>query len=150
MTVAVNFSTVTNSIAALSISGVTVKDIDEITSSRMGQKAIFAPRPENFVTGLSVTAETFGSGATRTATLAYTLNYVYYHCPLPSTLNFADYANVITNVAAILVALITNDTLTGAADVGVGGVSDLGAVSDPAGNMFFGCVISIRVEEYIN
>ena len=147
MTYAINFTTVTNSIAALSISGVTVKDVDEITSSRMGQGAILAPRPDGFVTDISFTPDEMTK---QKLTLKYTLNYVYYHCPIGSTLNFADYSNLIGKLALILAAMIEDHTLTGAVDTEAPSVGDIGPVLDPAGNAFHGCTISLTISQFIN
>ena len=150
MTVAVSISTVADAIAGLSISGVTVKDIDQISVSRAVGAATLAPRPDRFVTDLSVEAETFGSGATRSATLRYTLNYVYYHCLVGSTLDFGSYSAMITNISAVLVALITNDDVTGATDNTMPTISDIGPVSDPVGNVYHGCTVSLQIVQYIN
>ena len=147
MTYAVNFATVTNSIAALSISGVTVKDSDQITASRLGQSAILAPRPDRFVTNLTIEPDELSK---QKLTVRYTLNYVYYHCPIGSTLNFADYANILTNLSAIIAALLENHNITGAVDTENPAISDIGPVLDPAGNVYHGCVISITIVQFVN
>ena len=150
MTVSVYIATVADSISKLSISGVTCKDIDQIVSSYLSQPALFAPRPDDFITNISVTPASLGSGSSKQVDLQYTLNYVYYHCSLGSTLNFAAYSAMITNIAAILVALITNDTITGAVDMTVQEVSGVGPVLDPAGNAFHGCNIAVTIMQLIN
>lgn len=150
MTISVSLATVADSISKLTISGVTVKDMDEITSSYLAGPATFSPRPDNFVSDLSVTPSSLGSGGTKQVDIKYTLNYVYYHCALGSVLNFSMYSAMVTNIAAILVALITNDVVSGAVDLTVTGLSNIGPVVDPAGNAFHGCNISVQITELVN
>jgi hypothetical protein len=147
MTYAINFVTVADSISKMSISGVTVKDIDQITASRMGQAAMLAPRPDNFVTNIQVARDELTG---QKLTLKYTLNYTYYHCPVGSTLNFADYANLITNVAAILAVMVAPTPLAGSLDTEAPTVFEIGPVLDPAGNAFHGCQISLTISQFIN
>jgi hypothetical protein len=57
---------------------------------------------------------------------------------------------MITNVAAILVSLMTNDAITGAVDLQVRAINDIGPVLDPAGNSYFGCAVSVEITQLIN
>ena len=147
MTYAITLSTLTNSIAALSVSGVTIKDIDQISSSYQMAAATLAPRPERFVTDFSIAADELSK---QKLTARYTLNYVYYHTQIGSVLDFAEYSDCMTNILAIISALTENHILSGAIDTELPTVNDIGAVSDPAGNLFFGCTISIRVVQLVN
>jgi hypothetical protein len=147
MTYAINFVTVADSVSKLSISGVTCKDIDQITASRMGQAATLTPRPDGFITDIEITSDELTK---QKLTLKYAMNFTYYHCPIGSTLNFADYTNMITNIAAIISAMVEDNTLAGALDTGTPTVSDIGMVLDPAGNFFHGCQISLSISQFIN
>lgn len=147
MSYAITLSTVTNAIEGLSISGVTIKDIDEIAASHAAEAAMLAPRPERFVTDFSVAPDELSK---QKLTAYYTLNYVYYHTQIGSVLNFAEYSDMMTNVLAIVSALIQNHVISGATDTETPTVSDIGAVYDPAGNLFFGCVISLRIRQLVN
>lgn len=146
MTASITFNTVTSSIAALSISGVTVKSSAQITSSRLSTHATLSPRPERFITDLEVEA---GEISKQKMTVRYTLNYVYYHTQIGSVLDFPEYADLLTNISAILVALMTNNSVSGALDLDAPTVSDIGPVLDPAGNVFLGCVISLRILQFV-
>jgi hypothetical protein len=150
MTVSVQLATVCDSISKLSISGVTIKDIDQITASRIGQAAILTPKPDGFVTGLVFAPDSFGPGATRLGTLQYTLTYRYYHCAIGQLLDFGSYAALVANVVTILNAILTNDIVTGCVDVSLAGAIDVGPVTDPAGNSFHGADIALLIKEFVN
>jgi hypothetical protein len=147
MTFSITLSTVTNAIEGLTISGVTVCDIDEITTSRMGGKGILSPRPDNFVTGLSFTRDEISG---QLQTVRYTLNYAYYHLPIGSVLNFNEYSTMITNIVAIAAALAEDHTITGSLDTNGVTVSDIGMILDPAGNAFHGCIISLEITQFLS
>lgn len=149
MTVTVSISTVTNSIAALTISGVSILDIDQMGASYIARPALLAPRPDNFISGLTVMPTSFGAGSSRQVNLSYTLNYYYYHCQIGSALDFPNHSALVTNIAAILVALMTTDDVTGATDI-LPSVGDVGVITDPAGNSYIGCSVTIQVTEYVN
>ena len=150
MTVSVDFSTVASAVAGLSVPGVTMRDINQISSSYLTKPALLSPRPERYITDVSIVADTFGSGSIRSMTLRYKLNYVYYHCQIGSALDFAEYQDMINNVANIVEVLITNDNLAGATDNIPPTISDISAVSDPAGNLYLGCIITLSIVQYIN
>lgn len=150
MTVAVNFLTVTNSIAALSISGVTVKDSDEINATLQRQPSVLMPRPQGFITDIDFIPAALGRGDTASADLYYTLHYTYYYQPLGSTLSFEKYATMLDNIATILEAIISNDAITGAIHLDQPQVSNVGPVTDATGSGYFGCEISLRIRQFIN
>ena len=52
MTIALHPLTVSASIAALSISGVTIKDVDEIPDSAAMLCPLIVPRPNDFITNI--------------------------------------------------------------------------------------------------
>lgn len=146
MTAAIDFTTVTNSIAALSISGVTVRDADQIAASRLAESAVLSPRPEDFVTNFAVTPDEITK---QKFTVRYTLNYVYFHSQI-GTMTFSVYQSMLTNLAAILVAMINNHVISGALDTDAPKLSRFGSVFDPAGNAYFGCVISLDIMQFLN
>ena len=151
MTATLNWSTVTNSIAALSISGVTVKDIDEITDSMSMQTAILSPRPDGFISDITITRDSFGTGGAEKMTAIYTLTYRYYHAPIAGGLGglFSTYSGMITNIDAICEAILNNDAITGCVDILLAGISELGPVEDPSGNIYHGCDLSFQVTEFV-
>ena len=72
-----DFTTVTNSIAALTITGVTIKDSDEIPDAVTMSTPVLMPDTNGFVTNVSLErSEMTGQWNN----LYYTLNYRYVHC----------------------------------------------------------------------
>lgn len=149
MTITSTISTVADSIAALSISDVTIKDIDQIPDTAWMLCPIIIPNPSNFVTDLSVSFETFGSNGGAKINTNYTLNYMFLFCEASSGLGaFAAYSGMISKLQSILVAINSNDAITGAVDVKINSISNIGVITDPAGKDFFGLEFSLKVLEY--
>jgi hypothetical protein len=148
MTIASTISTVTDSIAGLIISGVTIKDIDQIPEAARLLTPLIIPQPNNFVTDLSVTFETFGSNGSAKMNTNYTLNYVFLFCEVGGLSAFAAFSGLIEKLSAILVAIDSNDAISGAVDVKINSIGNLGVITDPAGVEFWGLEFSLRVLEY--
>lgn len=148
MSATIDITTVTNAIESLSISGVTVLDIDEIAESMQMSPATLAPRPENFITGISVTRDEMSGQALR---LHYTLNYRYYHCAITGGLGglFGSYPVMIAKIALILLAFCSDASLSGAMDNTEPSVSNIGPVHDPAGSPFHGCEFSLNIMQFL-
>jgi len=148
MTIASTISTVTDSIAGLIISGVTIKDIDQIPEAARLLTPLIIPQPNNFVTDLSVTFETFGSNGSAKMNTNYTLNYVFLFCEVGGLSAFAAFSGLIEKLSSILVAIDSNDAISGAVDVKINSIGNLGVITDPAGVEFWGLEFSLRVLEY--
>lgn len=148
MTIVSSISTVANSIAGLTISGVTIKDIDQIPDSARLLCPLLIPRPNNYLTDISVNFDTFGSNGTAQISTSYTLNYVFIFCEVGGISSFDAFAGLVTKLSAILVAINSNDTITGAVDMKVNSVGDIGVITDPAGIEYWGLEFSMRVLEY--
>lgn len=148
MTITSTISTVADSIAGLTISGVTIKDIDQIPDTARLLCPLLIPKPDNFVTDISVSFETFGSNGGAKINTNYTLNYVFLFCEIGGTGAFAAFAGLMTKLSAILVAINSNDTITGAVDVKINSIGNIGVITDPAGIEYWGLEFSLRVLEY--
>ena len=149
MSTTVDFVAVANSIAALTFTGssgtITVKDIDEIASAVGLDDHILSPMPENYISGVEITRDESGA---QLLVLKYILTYRYYHCKLGGDL-FANYANMVTNAAAILCAFARDDTLVGAVDNGEAQITAFGPVNDPAGIGYHGFDLTIRITQFL-
>jgi hypothetical protein len=145
MSTTFNVVTVANSIESLSISGVTVADVDEITSSIGDGISILVPSPDNFITGLTITAAEVSA---QNLDVNYDLNYTYYHCAIGGDL-LDVYSAMLAKIALIIKALSQNETLTGAMDNGFPTISHIGPVQDPSGNVYHGCDISIHIMQFL-
>ena len=149
MTISSTISTVADSIAGLTITGVTIKDIDQIPDSARMLTPLLIPQPANFVTNLGIEFKTFGSNGGAKIDTSYTLNYVFLFCEVGSGLgSFAAFSGLVTKLMTILNAINSNDAITGAVDVKIGSIGNIGVITDPAGNEFWGLEFSLRVLEY--
>lgn len=148
MTITVAFATVADSIAGLTYTGITAKDIDQIPDNAELLCPIFFPQPNDFVMDIQSTFQSFGSNGTAKIDLSYTLNYVYLHCKTGGIGAFEANAGLIANIAVIVKAILSNDAITGAVDIVPQTIQSIGVVEDPAGNQFWGALFSFRVLEF--
>ena len=149
MAVTCSVNTVATSIAGLTVSGVTIKDITAIPDSAQMLCPIIIPQPNGYMSGTKVTFETFGSNTGAKLNMEYDLNYVYLHCEAGSGVNaFAPFSSLMTNLAAILVTIMSNDKINGLVDMQLGGIGDVGIINDPAGNSFWGVLFSLHCLEF--
>ena len=154
-------TTVTASIAALTItvtnargSSVTL-NIDDTSGLQKRVKVnqqdcpLLMPRPDNFVSNLGFTRDTYGADAAL-KTMAYTLTYNFYYAPIAQGVGlFEKYDEMVTAAAAILLHLATNTNLSGATDILPESVPAFGAMADAAGTLFHGCEIALRVTQFL-
>ena len=149
---ALTLETVTNSIAALVVTGVKMCDIDEIPSpADMDRTPHFYPEPGGFVNSLTVTRDSFGAPSCADKHVTYTLRYVFAYQPSGSERALKDQYPLMVGLALdILDALIANDDLTGAIDMTPSGAGGWGLVMAPDGRYFCGCIINLTVMEFIN
>ncbi len=149
MTVTVEVDTVSLSIAALSISGVTIKDIDHIPDSAKLLCPLLIPQPNDYMSNTKVASMSFGSNGSQKINLEYDLQYVYLHCESGSGVNaFAPYGSLIRKIKQILITLISNDSISGLVDLTVNSISNVGIINDPAGNSYWGVLVSLHVLEH--
>lgn len=149
MTVNIQFATVADSLSHLSVSGVNVFDVDTIPENAIDYCPALFPIPNGWVTDLQFTLQSLGDDTTRKINVEYTLNYRFLYAPIGSGSVLANYAGIITKLELILEAILGNSSPTGAVNMELLAVSDLGALTDPAGQtMYHGVDIAVRVLEY--
>jgi len=146
MTTTFDILTVADSISKLSISGVVIKDADQLTDALGLEFAVLSPRPDQFITGLSIRPAEISE---RNMDVRYTLNYTYFHCKIGTGNLFANYSNMLTNLALIIKALADDATLAGSINSGNIRISQIGPVQDPSGNYYHGCGVSIDVLQFL-
>ena len=150
MTIAVNFATVADSISKLSISGITMRDIDQVPDSAQMLCPIMFPQPDNFITNINVERVTVGSGGTAKMDMTYTLNYVFLQAEMGAGISaFSMYSNIVSNLAAILVKMFASDNITGAVDLTLNSIGEIGTISDPSGNQYWGVLLSFNILEFV-
>ena len=147
---ALSITTVTNSIAALSVTGVTIKDIDEIpTRVDAYDCPILYPEPIDFVTNLTVTPAAFGTGGSGPFDVEYDLTYTFlYNQVGADTELLSHYSGFVAAVCLILDKILVSDNITGCVELTWNGTTSFVAVSDPAGNIFHGCKLIFHVLEF--
>ena len=149
MTVTCSVNTVATSISNLTISGVTIKDVTAIPDNTQMLCPILIPQPNNYMTGTSMTFETFGSNGAAKMNLEYDLNYVFLFCEVGSGINaFAPFSGLMTKLAAILVVIFSSDAISGLVDMKLNTIGDIGVIADPAGNEFWGLMFSLHCQEF--
>ena len=141
--------TVLDSISALSVSGVTVKDLNEVTEAWQIRGAVLYPDISNLMTFNPPVRQSFGTAGRERLDVSYTLNYRFLYAPIGSGRGVKDiYSGMMTKISAILDALNVMDAPTGSIDMTAQIVQGNPVVKDPAGNDFWGCDFSISVLEY--
>lgn len=148
---ALNTVTVADSIAGLSVSGVTLKDLDEIPNGVLARDCpLILPAPD-FIQIAEITRDTYGSGSDAKWTFEYTLNYRLFYAPVGTERTLGNiYPGLVAKAMLFADAVIANDDLTGATDSNFGGLSGLGVVTDPSDELFWGCDIQINITEFVN
>ena len=151
MTTDVKLEDVASALADLSISGVTVRDIDNIHANAKTILPVLYPVPNGFITDLAWSRESFGDDNVRAMNLTYILHYKYLHAIVGSGGGLLTvYARMIENIIKILQAIFTDSNLGGAVDVTLNTISDIGVHTDPAGELqYHGVDITLKVMEFI-
>lgn len=149
---ALKFSLIADSIASISVSGVTIKDIDEIPESVSARDCpIMYPEPDGFISGLTYTRDSTGPGLVAQATVTYNMTYAFLYKPVGIGRGlFVVYNDMMTKFGLIVDAIIISDVLNHVMDLTIGDVIQFGAVPDPAGNMFIGTRLVLKISEFVN
>jgi hypothetical protein len=150
MTITIALPTVCTSIAALSISGVSVRNTNNIPQSADFLGPFLAPQAVNFITNLTPARMSFGSNGVAAMDLSYDLNYVFVYAPQGGGLSEYDgYTALITAFLAVLTVIFNNDKITGLVDLTINTPPQIGTVEDPAGNQYWGALFTLHVLEQI-
>jgi len=146
---ALAIATVVDSISNLSVSGLTIKDMDTIPASASGLGPLLIPLP-NFVTNFNMERDSYGGGSTAKMTVTYNLNYRLLFAQAGSGRDLEYFDNMVSMVALLWDAILAIETLTGAIDLVPAGITNMGLINDPAEHEYYGCDIAVRVTEFVN
>lgn len=147
-----SFTTISTTIAALSITGLTIKDIDEVPTK--GDRVPILIPLDNFVSNLSVSEVVLGVPSTRPMTVTYTLNYRLLHTPVGAGRSniLEAYEGLSDMVALILDEILAMDTTTGVEDLmpGTPAITNFGQVLAPDALIYYGCDFHFDCTEHVN
>lgn len=140
-------------IAAISISGLTIKDINKIPEQVQPRDCpIVFPHPVQFIQGGAggeEGLETFGVPTSRFWLFNRTYRYLMLYSPVGATRGLVDiYAGFAAKIDTFMEAVAELDIVD--VDVRNITVSELGVIEDPVGAKFYGCTIDIMVREKVN
>lgn len=146
-----NLRTITAAIKALSITGVTIKDVDEIPTALSDRTVHYLyPTPHAFLpAGATVTVDTMGTNSGAYKTIRYTLGYTFAYEPIDTGAAgwFENYALMVDMALLILDTLMNNDDIAGAIDMQPS-LGAFGIVYDASGNQYHGCAILLAITEF--
>lgn len=149
MSVAFNPDTIAGYIANVTISGVTVCDIDQIPQGGQLITPILFPQPEGWLEGVIQGPRGIAINDAEQSEFTYNLHYVFLYAPLGSGVSQTEqYNNLISKIKAIIVGILSDDTLAGLVDITLNTVDGIGAVEDPSGVQYWGALLSFRITEY--
>ena len=146
---ALQIVTVTDSIAALTVAGLRILDM-EIPADATRQTPCLFPEPLNFMTDFVMVRDSFGGGSSALMTVTYQLHYTFLFAPIGAGRTGLDmYSPMTAMVAAVFDAVMAIDTLTGAIDIQPLAATEFGPVPDPAGNQYLGCRLAFSITEFV-
>jgi hypothetical protein len=147
---AISAATVANSIAGLSVSGVAIKDVDELQDEFESRDCpVIFPVPENFLSAFDVERMAMSSGTANVWNVSYTMTYRLLYDEVGMGRGMFDvYDGMIDKAMLFVDKILVSDSLTGAVDIELEDVFNIGPVSDPSGKVFHGCDISLRILEF--
>jgi len=143
-------TTITNSIAALSITGVTIKDIDEIPEGVLERQCpILYPEPDGFIRNLVVAPMAFGTAGSGPFDVDYDITYTFLYKPLgTSRALLSTYPTMLALALTIVDKIIVSDLVTGAVTLEFAGFEDFGMANDITGTPFIGTRMLFHVKEF--
>jgi len=148
MTVSLKLANVADAIAAISISGVTVKDKDQIVGNWEAVQNVLYPNPNGWITGFKIEYATVMQGTTAPMDIYYTLNYRFLSVQVGDISTFpASYSALVDKLILIINAIIaTPAPYAGNVEMTITDVA-IGPRTDPAGNNYFGADFSVNIME---
>jgi hypothetical protein len=142
---------IADAIAAISISGVTVKDKDQIVGTWISSPGVLFPNPENWITDFGVEFASLLQGVEAPINVSYTLNYRYLGSIVGDISSFPSaYSALVDKLVLIINAMLAvSSPYSGRINMVLGPV-DIGPKEDLQGDTYFGADIALRIEELQN
>jgi hypothetical protein len=144
---AIQIAAVANSIQALTVTGLTIYDVDNIPAAvDVRQTAALIPLPD-YITDVEIVRDSFDVKMTLTYTLHYRLFYKLAGAGRAGVIEYYD--GMVDMIAAIWDAFLAIVTYTGGIDLMPVSVSGIGVVMDAAQNEFLGCDMAFQGKEFV-
>jgi hypothetical protein len=148
MSVAFNPATAAASIAAVSISGVTVLGIDAIPQGGGLICPVLLPQPGAWLSEVTQGAKNIHLNDAEDIEFSYTLHYAFLFAELGSGVGeFDPYNDLIVKLQTVIQTLLSDDTLNDSIDLTLAGIDGIGVVQDPSEVDYWGALISLRCTE---
>jgi hypothetical protein len=144
--------TVAETIAALEVDGLIIRDIDDIPAEVGLRQALLIPHA-NYVSDFAMTRASYG-GASAKMDVTYTLNYrlCYQAIGAERALTLTVWSGMVDMVAQIWDAFLSigvfNSDHSEIVDVVPLAPANMGIVNDPADRAFYGCDLAFQVTEF--
>lgn len=148
---ALHISEILDAIAALTVTGLTIKDADQIPVEMTQRDCpVMFPRPDDFITDFRSERQSFGPAASAARDVTYTLNFILAYEPVGKGRGiFEPYKNMLILAYKVIDAIHADDDLSYGLDV-TARIGSVGVVSSPGGAQYHGCVISLDILELVN
>jgi hypothetical protein len=147
---ALALTTITSSIASLSVSGLTILALTAIPEAVERDVPVMYPEPVDFVTDFVAELAAFNRGSTPRWNVTYNLNYTLLYAKVGSGRGMELFSPTMALAFLAVDAILAITTLSGAVTLNFNGMSTPGPLTDPAGNSFFGVQMKFQVTEFVN
>ena len=143
--------TVADSISKLTVTGVTIRDLDDMSNEVFARDCPLVMPAPTWFTVAEVERVNLGSGTAAKWDFTYILSYRLFYQEVGNERNPG---SIIPTLAAktflFIDAVIANDSITGAIDMELVSSPVFGVVEDPVGKLFWGADIELQIMEFIN
>lgn len=138
---------VARAIAAMTIDGVTVAELEEMPLSATSRDLpLLAPAVDRAFLSDWVSRRISAQG---NVAMAYTLNYTFYYAPFGQGRGLADiYPSLIAAVQTVVDAFNAVTRVNGCKRLELAGLPQVGLVRDASENQFHGALLALRVTEF--
>lgn len=143
---------IVQSISGIRVQGVRMFGMDNLpTSLTVSDTPCLLPEPVDFVTGLVLQRDSFGTASQAKKTVQYVLSWRFLYMPIGAErMGLERYGDMVEKAFAVLDALVTLDATAQAVELEPVELLEFGVVADPSNNHFSGCMLRVRVTEFIN
>ena len=147
---ALAITTVTASIAALSVTGLSIRDVDNIPVEVLDRMCpILYPEPVDFIGNFEVTPMSFGTAGSGYFDVDYTLRYAFAFM-LPGSVrgSLSRYKEFVQLWEDLWDKIIISDNISGCVSLIPAGNVSFGPILDPSSNPVIGSHVLFGVKEF--